>query len=141
MGDFAQLMLFVISGIILLMVGYYLFFGPMSPIYPYLPWSKKKYSKTKSKENTQFCPVCSYRIAKGEQVKTVVFPPANEKSIDQIMHIKGCSTCLNNSDVVRRCPVCKAILSEDDFLLARMFERSYTKNHVHVLGCTKCRKV
>jgi len=137
MGDFIQILLFVICGTILLSVGYYLFFGPMSPIYPYLPWSKKKDFNIKKKD--QICPVCLHVIARGDQLKTVVFP-AKENSIDHIMHIKGCYTCLN-TNVKRWCPVCRTNISKEDFLLARMFERSHTKNHVHVLGCTKCKKV
>jgi hypothetical protein len=31
-------------------------------------------------------------------------------------------------------------MSLDDFLIARMFERQFQKNHIHVLGCNHCRK-
>jgi len=137
MGDYIQILLFTISGIILLMIGYYLFFGPLSPIYPYLPWSKK--GRSNIRETIALCPICAYKIPKGDQLKTVVFP-SKSNGIDHIMHIKGCFTCLSNN-VPRRCPVCKSRISKHEFLLARMFERPHTKNHVHVLGCTKCRRV
>ena len=138
MGDILQVFVFIICGIVLLWLGYYLFFGPLSPIYPHLPWSKKRRPDIVPKIS-QYCPVCSYQLKKGEQLKTVVFPSRSMYK-DRIMHIHGCPYCLENR-VPRKCPVCKRNISNSDFLLARMFERSMQKNHVHVLGCNKCRKV
>jgi hypothetical protein len=137
MGDNIQILIFIIIGLILLWLGFTLFFGPMSPLYPHLPWRKKKNSKT-ANGKAQICPLCSYKVLKGEQVKTVVFPP-KPGSKDCIMHIKGCYSCLED-DKPRKCPVCKTALSREDFLVARMFVRSFQKNHIHVLGCNKCRK-
>ncbi|GBU29549.1 hypothetical protein R84B8_03122 [Treponema sp. R8-4-B8] len=139
MLQFMHVLLLIICGIVLLWFGFYMFFGPPSPFYPSLPWSKKK----KFKGNTgsaKVCPVCSTLLLKGDLIKTVVFPPATESSIDRLMYIKGCYICLNNN-VPRRCPVCKAELTVEDFLVARMFKRPFAKNHVHVLGCNRCRKV
>jgi hypothetical protein len=128
-----------ICGIILLWFGYYLFFGPASPFYPSLPWSKKKTVKG-TPGNPKVCPVCSITLLKGELIRTVAFPPASADSIDRIMHIKGCDSCLENG-LHRKCPICKAILTVDDFLVARKFERPFKKSHVHVLGCNLCRLV
>jgi len=139
MGKIIQVLLMIICGIVLLWFGYFLFFGPPSPFYPSLPWSKKRKFKGTPGE-ARVCPVCSILMVKGDTLKTVAFPPATPNSIDRMMHIKGCYSCLNNN-VPRRCPICKAKLSVNDFLVARMFERPYTKNHIHILGCNRCRKV
>jgi len=139
MGKFIHILLMTICGIVLLWFGYTLFFGKLSPFYPSLPWSKKKKFKG-TPGDAKVCPVCSMLMLKGDLLKTVVFPPKNPESIDRIMYIKGCFSCLNNN-VPRRCPICKTKLSVEDFLVARMFERPFTKNHVHVLGCNRCRKV
>jgi len=137
MGAYIQILALVIVGIVLLWFGYTLFLGRLSPLYPYLLWNKKKHPKPSS-GSSSFCPICSYKIPKGDQIKTVVFP-SNPDSRDCMMHIKGCFSCLENNKP-RKCPVCKAVLSLEDFLAARMFQRTFQKNHVHVLGCNKCRK-
>jgi len=135
-----QALLFVIGGIVLIWLGYFLFFGPPSPFYPYLPWNKKKYFREKPGRpgDPQTCPVCSMRMLKGELVKTIAFA-TGIRSRDRIIHIKGCFNCLEK-DLPRRCPVCRANMSLDDYLVARMFERNNRKNHIHILGCNICRK-
>jgi hypothetical protein len=138
MEKYIHIFLLIICGIVLLWFGHFLFFGKPSLFYPGLPWSKKKKFRGTPGE-PQVCPVCSILMSKGDLLKTAVFPPKNPDSIDRTMHIKGCHSCLNNG-VPRRCPVCKADLSVDDFLVARMFERPFSKNHVHVLGCNHCRR-
>jgi len=137
MGSYINILTLIIIGIILLSFGTFLFFGPPSPFYPYMPWAKKKHRKQTN--DSQFCPVCLYKIFRGELVKTIAFPKKANSS-DCLMHIKGCVNCLENNKP-RQCPICKADLSVDDFLVARMFERRGQKNHVHVLGCSRCRKV
>jgi hypothetical protein len=139
MGKYIHIFLMIICGIILLWFGSFLFFGPPSPFYPSLPWSKKRKFRG-NPGDAKVCPVCSILMPKGDLLKTVVFPPKNPDSIDRIMHIKGCYSCLYKG-VPRRCPICKTKMTVDDFLVARMFERPFSKNHVHVLGCNHCRKV
>jgi len=142
MGDFLQILLLIIVGILLLWFGHFMFFGKMSPLYPYLPWSKKKEIKKGQPGDPQICPICTMVMLKGELVKTVAFPSAGssgEFQSDRLMHIKGCYNCLEK-ELPRKCPVCKTKLSLDDYLIARMFERKNRKNHIHVLGCNKCRK-
>ena len=131
-------MIMTICGIVLLGFGYFLFFGKLSPIYPYLPWGKKDRNLVEPGKS-RHCPLCRYMLANGELVKTFVYP-ASSNNKDRMVHIKGCSRCLNNNEIQRRCPVCKSSLSIDDYLVSRMFERSRSKNHVHVLGCNHCRK-
>jgi hypothetical protein len=136
MGDYIQILLLVVVGIILLWIGYCIFFGKMSPFYPFFFLKKNKNLRGKPGD-PQVCPICSMRLTKGELVQSMAFPSFSG-SKDRIMHIRGCSSCLEN-DIPRRCPVCKRILSVTDYLIARLFERSNRKNHIHVLGCNYCR--
>jgi len=119
-----------------------MFFGPMSPVYPYLPWSKNKksYSASKGKPgDPMVCPICSTRLLRGELVKTIAFA-TGVRSKDRLVHIKGCKICLEG-DVSRRCPICKHKMFIKDYLVSRMFDRPERKNHIHVLGCNYCKKV
>ncbi|MEJ5189282.1 MAG: hypothetical protein WHT84_08750 [Breznakiellaceae bacterium] len=130
MFTIVQLFLQVLIAILLLWFGYNLFFT----------LSRKKAKggvSTKGKAgDPRTCPVCGTRLMKGERVKSSVFPAMGNS--DRIMHIYGCPYCLEGS-VDRSCPVCKTILSSKDYLIARMFERP-SRSHVHVLGCTRCRR-
>lgn len=138
MGIYVQILAMIIAGVVLLWFGFFLFFGPPSPFYPYMPWAKDKYkNRLKSTRNSQYCPVCSYKMVRGELVKTIAFP-LQKSTGDRLMHIRGCYNCLEDKKP-RKCPICKSELSPDDFLIARMFERPGRKNHVHVLGCNHCR--
>lgn len=142
MDKYLQILGFVVAGIVLLWLGYTLLIGRFSPFFPgWFPWKKDKWKDkhTGAPGDPQVCPLCSMKLINGEQVKTVVFPPVGEAT-DRMMYIKGCHSCLENG-VPRRCPVCKKKLGLEDFLVARMFERTRSKNHIHVLGCNHCRKV
>ena len=83
------------------------------------------------------CPVCSSKLSSSEQVSSSAFPSLNGGN-DRLMHIRGCIYCLRG-DRERVCPVCRTILTGDDILICRLFERPGRRIHVHVLGCTKCR--
>jgi len=137
MGDFLQTFILVITGIVLFSLGYFLFFGPPSPFYQRLPWNKNKIAPGKPGD-PQICPVCSIKMLKGETLKTTAFE-ASAQNKDRLVHIKGCYSCLER-ELPRRCPVCCAQMTLDDYLIARMFERASRKNHIHVLGCNNCRK-
>jgi hypothetical protein len=142
MGDYIQVLALIVAGILLFWFGYSLFFGPMSPFYPgWFPWSKwgKKENDKGTPGDPQVCPICSFKLDKGEKVKTLAFPSMSGGR-DRMMYIRGCYTCLNNN-VQRRCPVCGIELGLDDYLVARMFERSNTRNHIHVLGCNHCKNM
>ena len=140
MGLYVQILALTIVGIILLWFGYTLFLGPLSPFKPgWFSWGKwGKFKKQKGNpDDPQFCPVCSLKLFKGELVKSVAFPSLTGGR-DRLMYIKGCFSCLNE-DAHRQCPICRSNLSLDDYLVSRMFERVGRKNHVHVLGCNKCK--
>lgn len=139
---FIQILSLVIVGIILLWFGYTLFLSPISPFYPgWWPWKdwRRKEDVKGTPGDPQVCPVCSIKLYSGELVKSVAFPSLSGGR-DRLMYIKGCYSCLKN-DFPRHCPVCGSDLSIDDFLVSRMFERVGRNNHVHVLGCNKCKRV
>ena len=142
MGIYLQVLPLVIAGLILLWIGYTIFLSPISPFYPgWFPWRdwRKKPNIKGEPDDPQVCPVCSIRMERGELIKSIAYPSISGGR-DRLMYIKGCYTCLNNR-VKRQCPVCGSNLSLDDFLVSRMFERVERKNHVHVLGCNRCRRV
>jgi hypothetical protein len=138
MGDYIQILLFLICGIVLLWVAHFLFFGPMSPVYPYLPWSKKEKFRGKPRD-PQVCPVCSIRMMRGDLVKTVSYA-TGVRGRDRLVYIKGCRSCLQKN-VPRRCPICKTRMTVKDHLVSRMFDSTGQKIHIRVLGCNHCRKV
>jgi hypothetical protein len=140
MGEYLQILIFIIAGIVFLWFGFLLFFGKFSPFYPYLPFRRAPDNKDfRGKPgDAQVCPVCSFRLMKGDRLKSKAFPSANN-SVDRIMYIHGCYSCLEK-DVPRKCPVCKIKLSIHDYLVARMFLRRRRKNHIHVLGCNICKR-
>jgi len=83
------------------------------------------------------CLVCKARLANGELMQTKAFPSLTGGK-DKLMHIQGCVFCLGGRRN-RVCPVCSAILGTEDKLVARMFDRSFNRHHVHVIGCFQCR--
>ncbi|GHU88826.1 hypothetical protein FACS189476_06610 [Spirochaetia bacterium] len=85
--------------------------------------------------NPQVCPICSAKLPKGELVKSSAFPSLN--GTDRLMHIRGCVYCIEGKRP-RRCPVCGAALRDDEYLISRIFERP-GRSHVHVIGCNRCR--
>ena len=88
-------------------------------------------------EGVHPCPLCGTMLKRGERVKTIVYPG----NPDSMAHIFGCPYCYPPGAEVRRsCPVCKREIADDGYVVARMFEGK-GKRHVHVLGCTGCRRV
>jgi len=139
-GTFVQTLGLVVAGIVLIWFGYTIFFSPLSPFYPGgFPWrNRKKKNEKGAPGDPQICPICSYRLDRGDLVKSLAFPSMSGGR-DRLMYIRGCFTCLEK-DVPRRCPICGANLELSDYLISRMFERPNRHNHVHVLGCNHCRK-
>ncbi|TVR59358.1 MAG: hypothetical protein EA426_07455 [Spirochaetaceae bacterium] len=87
------------------------------------------------------CPLCGELLRKGETVHTHVFNKgAKTKPDDTLVHMFGCKYCRPpNAKKARICPVCRKTVPDDGYIVARMFNREKRK-HVHVLGCTECRK-
>ncbi|MBI9099127.1 MAG: hypothetical protein JEY91_11650 [Spirochaetaceae bacterium] len=89
------------------------------------------------------CPICGTPLLKGETVHSHLYPGKP----DGMMYIYGCPFCYRDHprvkekrDVVRTCPYCKAEIPDSGWVVARVFEKPQ-KTHVHVLGCTVCRKM
>jgi hypothetical protein len=141
MDLYFQILLFVIFGVVLLWFGYNIFGQLAGGIHlsrQSEPRQRYYKSTVVSSGEPQICPVCSARLNKGELVKSLTFPsPAG--STTRIMHIRGCVYCLEGGRL-RRCPVCGVSLEDNEILIARMFDRRYRRTHVHVLGCSRCRK-
>lgn len=85
------------------------------------------------------CPLCLTPLERGQRVHSVVYPGTGDK----IVEIYGCPNCRPKggpTKAARVCPVCKQTLEEKDYVVGRMFERTAGRKHLHVLGCTRCRK-
>jgi hypothetical protein len=97
------------------------------------------------------CPLCGTMLRRGETVRSVVFSGGaavskttgsrSGRPVDYLTHIFGCPYCHPaNREHPRECPVCKKIVPDDGYVIARMFDKPDRK-HVHVLGCTHCRRL
>ena len=102
-----------------------------------VPKPKAKVSSGDGDPN-RTCPVCSSKLSKGELVNSAAFPSTNGGE-DRVMHIRGCVYCLSG-DCKRVCPVCGAVLEKNEILIARLYERVGRRTHIHVIGCTRCKK-
>lgn len=93
---------------------------------------------------TKPCPLCGELLYPGENVKTIVFSGTKHKGLqveESMAHIMGCPHCYpSNKQNLRLCPACKKELSKDGYVVARYFMRQ-DKKHIHVIGCTECRRV
>ena len=99
---------------------------------------RKQYKGTENSGGLMICPICLFKMENSEMIKTTAFPPLTPESKDRLMHIHGCVYCRDGKRE-RICPVCGKTISVKDFLVARIFDRSVRRSHVHVLGCTQCR--
>jgi hypothetical protein len=99
---------------------------------------RKQYKGSENSGGLMICPICLFRMDNSEMIKTTAFPPMTPDSKDRLMHIHGCVYCMDGKRE-RICPVCGKTISVKDFLVARIFDRSVRRSHVHVLGCTQCR--
>ena len=140
MISYLQILVFVTIGVFLLWFGYSLLIGQFAGIrLSWLELQKRKNSRRPEglPGDPQVCPVCSAHLDKGQLVKSLAFPSLTGGK-DRLMYISGCIYCLNG-ERSRVCPVCGEYLHDSDILVSRMFERP-RRNHVHVIGCSKCRR-
>jgi hypothetical protein len=136
MRTYIQILIFVIIGATLFWLGYLLLMGQWMKFRRERPWLFKS---TAPPGDPQICPICSARLYKGDLLETSAYPSVSGGK-DRIMHIRGCQHCLSGN-FERYCPVCGASLGCNEILVARMFERSQDhRAHVHILGCSRCRK-
>ena len=123
---------YVLAGILLLVLAFSIILRPKGQ----KTHSKKKILKGIAGD-AGVCPVCNSRLVLGEQLKTVLYPGKK----DRLCHIFGCPHChpYKEENIERGCPVCKKTLPQEGYLVARLFNRTDNKKHVHILGCTECR--
>ena len=142
-----EVFIFVLIGVILLWFGYTLFFSVGIPALSRGSFGRGIFSRRRkhlkplgeSKPgDPQTCPVCSAKLSGGELVSSVAFPSLNGGK-DRFMHIRGCLYCIGG-DRDRICPVCGIILQGNEILISRLFERPGRRSHVHVIGCSRCKK-
>jgi hypothetical protein len=138
MGSYIQALALSIIGVFFLWFGYTLFFrnALVGPRFRHRKNPKRK-AATGFPGAPRTCPVCSAILAKGERVKSTAYPSMGGR--ERLMHISGCAYCLDG-DRVRTCPVCGAVLKPSDILVARMYDKP-GRSHVHVIGCSQCKKV
>ena len=144
MDGYLQLLTFIIIGVLLLWFGYNLFIGQLEGARAHWKarpgqWLKKVSHRFGDPGDPSVCPVCSSMLDKGDLVSTLVYPSITGGK-DRLMHIRGCMYCING-DMERTCPVCGSSLEVEEILVARMFERPGRRPHVHVLGCSYCRRL
>ena len=140
MREYIQILGLVIIGVFLLWFGYSLFFGQHAKTHSERErQGKLRKMGTIVPETPQTCLICYSKLEKGDLMKTLAFPSISG-GLDRLIHIQGCLYCLGG-ELARKCPVCGASISINGFLVARMFERRFRRPHVHVLGCSRCRKV
>ena len=137
MGTLLQILILILIGVLLLYFGFTLFFaipgGLPMPVFRRKRGLKPKEEGLPGAPRT--CPVCCAKLEKGERVKSSAFPSLG--GYDRLMHISGCYYCLDGGRS-RLCPVCGANLHEEEFLIARLFEKP-VRSHVHVIGCSRCK--
>jgi len=146
MGEFFRIFVLVLAGILLCCFGLgFLFRRPRKKAAEFLKAAELQPApgpapRSEGPRKTLPCPVCGARLEEGELVKSSIFPSFNGK--ERLMHIRGCGYCLEGAPLGGRqrvCPVCGAILNPAEYLIAKMFDHP-GKRHVHVLGCSRCRK-
>ena len=83
------------------------------------------------------CILCGSSLARGERLKSEEYKGEKES----IVHIFGCKNCHGEgAEKDRTCPICKKTLSQGDHLKGRMWKRKNGKMHLHVSGCTICKR-
>ena len=86
------------------------------------------------------CPVCGTGLAPGQNLVSKVFGKVG-KSDDQLCYVYGCPSCYPEAKpyIKRMCPVCHKEISQDGYLLSRMFNKTKSgKPHVIINGCGNC---
>jgi len=94
------------------------------------------------------CPLCGSMLKKGETLKTRIIEIGGTRSErpkgvqEHRAEIMGCPYCWPaQKEHPRFCPACKRKLEDQELIYARYFERQEKKNHLRVLGCSKCRNL
>ena len=111
----------------------------------YFPKSKpaaKNKKRIKGAGSLVNCPVCGTPLPPGENIVSKVFT-TNGQVNDQICYIYGCPHCFPRCEpgIRRTCPVCKKDVGQQQYLLARRFNKTKSGTpHVIVNGCGNCNR-
>ncbi|MBN1499951.1 MAG: hypothetical protein JW982_07345 [Spirochaetes bacterium] len=82
------------------------------------------------------CILCGSYLLKTEKLKSEEY----KSETDSLVKVFGCPYCYGPLAVKpRRCPVCKKVLKDGQYLSGRMFYRNDKKPHLHINGCQNCR--
>jgi hypothetical protein len=96
---------------------------------------KKPRAQVQAEHSTIPCIICGSVLKKGERLRSTVYTGEDES----IVHVFGCPHCYGDyATRERRCPVCKRLLSEEAYLIGRMWKRRSGKQHLRIAGCTRC---
>lgn len=88
------------------------------------------------------CPACGTPLLPGENLVSKVFTTSGQVN-DQICYIYGCPHCFPRCEpgVKRTCPVCGKDVAQQQYLLARRFNKTKSGTpHVIVNGCGNCNR-
>ena len=102
---------------------------------------EKRRSESEAKGLLVQCPLCNTYLLPGEDLFSRVYRPMNVP--DQLCTINGCPHCYPKPEPGKQriCPVChKEVPLKDGHLTARLFNKSGSKKHVIVTGCSECCK-
>ncbi|MCL2480141.1 MAG: hypothetical protein FWF38_00365 [Spirochaetaceae bacterium] len=130
---------YVVIVLLLVVIFILLWRGFLSPKKTWDNKQQKSKKDASAEKSSKFCPLCESSLSKEENVKSKTYP-ASPGSTDTLMDVFGCPKCIPPLGTEARiCPVCKKKIPEDGFVIGRYFVRP-DKKHLHVLGCTLCRK-
>ncbi|MCL2557509.1 MAG: hypothetical protein FWE09_03435 [Treponema sp.] len=141
MADFLQILAFAVIGIVLIWSGYRIFTDQWARLRGKARPARPRQSASRPVDyvgQPKVCLVCGAKLANGELIQTQAFPALGKSPKERQMHVRGCPICLAGRRA-RKCPVCNARLSVEEKLIARLFDRSASRHHVHILGCDLCR--
>jgi hypothetical protein len=79
------------------------------------------------------CILCGADLRRGETLKSRRYTDGSE------VHVFGCGYCYGQAATrVRRCPNCKSLMKDDDYLRGEMWKKNNGKMHLHISGCARC---
>lgn len=141
MNQIVEIIIYLVLGAAFLSLFYFLLINPVlrKKEYKYSRFHKDQrgISHKKQGDKLRTCPVCSEPLETGMRIHSKLVKPSNKENY---MHIYGCPYCWpENTAHQRVCPVCHKIVPKGGFLVARYYEKLRTK-HVHVVGCSGCRR-
>ncbi len=140
MIDFFTYFLLFVAVVLVLLIFRYLYLNNLKRSRESYVSSRLKTQKTET-GGIDFvrCSMCNTPLAQGEDMVSRIFRPMKTGE-DQRMNVMGCTHCYPKcqNGATRVCPVCRGDVPMDGYLIARLFNRSGTKKHVMITGCTRC---